>query len=89
MPMNVSHILLSVFRAGAEDVDERDLQWAPHHFQAIDEAMKQGLLRRISFLSGSRFSLTRAGYKAIGVTPPALTKLQILKMIARFFLFVR
>ncbi len=89
MVVFINHILLAVYRAGAQDVNERSLRWSEHHYTAIDEAMRRGLLIRMSDVRGSRFSLTRLGYAEIGVSPPRFTKFEILKKAVRFLLFVR
>lgn len=89
MVVFINHILLAVYRAGAQDVDERSLRWSEQHYPAIDEAMRRGFLIRMSDVRGSRFSLTRLGYTEIGVSPPPFTKFEILKRAVRFLLFVR
>lgn len=89
MARSVHHILLTVLKAGAQDVDERDLRWAEYHYPAINQAMAMGFLKRISSVHGSKFSLTRSGYIELGREPPPLTMVGIAKMLAIFFLFVR
>ena len=87
MTPSINHILVALYRAGGRSVDECQVAWSEEHYPAANEAMKLGLVVRMTSLRSATFSLTRQGYREIGQKPPAVSPFEALKAAVSLFFF--
>ena len=67
---DLHHILKTVHDAGASRVPAEDLGWTSDMTPAILRALNMQYLIARDTRHGRAFSLTEAGYRALGVEPP-------------------
>lgn len=63
-------VLKQLFDAGGRDVAAKDLPWTPQAAPAILRGLSMLYISRRDAVDGPHFSLTAAGYRAIGEPPP-------------------
>jgi hypothetical protein len=68
-------VLMILHDAGERRVPASELAWKPDMAPAINRAISMQYIVYRDGAKGRRFSLTKAGYAAIGRTPPNATSL--------------
>lgn len=63
-------VLTVLLEAGAERVPAENLAWTPEMTPALNHAISMQYVIRKRTGSGTRFSLSESGYKALGLKPP-------------------
>ena len=64
-------ILEILYQSGAYRVPADEIAWSVDQAPAVFRALNMSYIRKIQTRSGNRFSLTLAGYKAIGREVPS------------------
>lgn len=72
---DLHEVLMILHEAGERRVPASELAWNPGMAPAINRAISMQYIVYRDGSDGRRFSLTKAGYAAIGKTPPNVTSL--------------
>ncbi|TDK35050.1 hypothetical protein E2F50_12330 [Rhizobium deserti] len=67
---DLHNVLLILYNAGATRVPASEVQWESQMAPALNRAMSMQYIVYRDTSKGRRFSLTEAGYVAIGQEPP-------------------
>lgn len=79
MDTPLQELLRILYESGAEDVPADEIDWRPHMTPVLMRALNMGYVRYRDRKGVRHFSLTEAGYNAIGLEYPTYSAWSVLR----------